>query len=95
MPEPFVHEGNMLDQYQVFVIHTGVTEAKEVKAVEISLATTRSTTTPWSRTPTCHVIAQAQALDAADPNPGYESFGDYGVDVEQFLFGGGARHAAA
>ena len=42
-----------------------------------------------------YVIAQAQALDAADPNPGYESFGDYGVDVEQFLFGGGARHAAA
>ena len=29
------------------------------------------------------VIAQAQALDA-DPNPGYESFGDYGVDVSQF-----------
>ena len=34
MPEPFVHEGNMLDQYQVFVIYD-VTEAKEVKAVEI------------------------------------------------------------
>ena len=34
------------------------------------------------------VIAQAQSMDAADPNPGYESFGDYGVDVEQFLFGG-------
>ena len=28
MPEPFVHEGNMLDQYQVFVIPTGVTEAR-------------------------------------------------------------------
>ena len=34
------------------------------------------------------VIAEAQAKDAADPNPGYESFGDYGVDVDQFLFGG-------
>ena len=27
-------------------------------------------------------------MDAADPNPGYESFGDYGVNVDQFLFGG-------
>ena len=35
-----------------------------------------------------YVISQAQAMDAADPNPGYESFGDYGVDVDQFLFGG-------
>jgi len=89
MPEPFVHEGNMLDQYQVFVIPTGVTEAKEVKAVEIrpgNNAVDHHALVAYTNEP--YVIAQAQALDAADPNPGYESFGDYGVDVEQFLFGG-------
>ena len=89
MPEPFVHEGNMLDQYQVFVIPTGVTEAKEVKAVEIrpgNNAVDHHALVAYTNVP--YVIAQAQALDAADPNPGYESFGDYGVDVEQFLFGG-------
>ena len=88
MPEPFIHEGNMVDQYQVFVIPTGFTEPTEIAAVEIR---------PGNNTVDHHaligytddpsIIAQAQALDAADPNLGYESFGDYGVDVEQFLFG--------
>ena len=89
MSEAFVHQGNMVDQYQVFVIPTGVSEAKEIRAVEIR---------PGNNVVDHHalvaytndaaVIAQALALDAADPNPGYESFGDYGVEVEQFLFGG-------
>ena len=89
MPEPFTHVGDMVDQYQVFVIPTGFTEPTEIAAVEIR---------PGNNTVDHHaligytdnpsIIAQAQALDAADPNPGYESFGDYGVDVEQFLFGG-------
>lgn len=89
MPEPFTHAGNMQDQYQVFVIPTGFTEPTEIAAVEVR---------PGNNTVDHHaligytddpsVIAQAQAFDAADPNPGYESFGDYGVPVEQFLFGG-------
>ena len=35
MPEPFMHEGNDQDQYQVFVIPTGFTEPTEIAAVEI------------------------------------------------------------
>ena len=89
MPEPFTHLGNMVDQYQVFVIPTGFTEPTEIAAVEIrpgNSTVDHHALIGYTDNPT--IIAQAQALDAADPNPGYESFGDYGVDVEQFLFGG-------
>ena len=89
MPEPFLHEGNMTDQYQVFVIPTGFTEPTEIAAVEVrpgNATVDHHALIGYTDNPS--VIAQAQALDAADPNPGYESFGDYGVDVSQFLFGG-------
>ena len=89
MPEPFTHVGNMQDQYQVFVIPTGFTEPTEIAAVEIrpgNSAVDHHALIGYTDNPS--VIAQAQSMDAADPNPGYESFGDYGVDVEQFLFGG-------
>ena len=89
MPEPFTHMGNMQDQYQVFVIPTGFTEPTEIAAVEIrpgNSAVDHHALIGYTDNPS--VIAQAQNMDAADPNPGYESFGDYGVNVEQFLFGG-------
>ena len=89
MSEAFVHQGNMVDQYQVFVIPTGVTETKEIRAVEIrpgNNVVDHHALVAYTNDPA--VIAQALAMDAADPNPGYESFGDYGVEVEQFLFGG-------
>lgn len=89
MSEAFVHQGNMVDQYQVFVIPTGVSEAKEIRAVEIrpgNNVVDHHALVAYTNDPA--VIAQALAMDAADPNPGYESFGDYGVEVEQFLFGG-------
>ena len=89
MPEPFMHEGNDQDQYQVFVIPTGFTEPTEIAAVEIrpgNAAVDHHALVGYTEDPS--VVAQAMAMDAADPNPGYESFGDYGVPVEQFLFGG-------
>ena len=89
MSEAFVHQGNMVDQYQVFVIPTGVSEAREIRAVEIrpgNNVVDHHALVAYTNDPA--VIAQALAMDAADPNPGYESFGDYGVEVEQFLFGG-------
>ena len=89
MPEPFVHQGDMEDQYQVFVIPTGVTETKEIRAVEVrpgNNSVDHHALIAYTNNPTA--VSQAQALDANDPAPGYESFGDYGVDVEQFLFGG-------
>ncbi len=89
MPEPFVHQGNMMDQYQVFVIPTGVTESTEVQAIEVrpgNNAVDHHALIAYTNNPSA--ISQAQSLDAADPAPGYESFGDYGVDVDEFLFGG-------
>ena len=79
MPEPFTHLGNMQDQYQVFVIPTGFTEPTEIAAVEIrpgNRAVDHHALIGYTDDPV--VIAEAQAKDAADPNPGYESFGDYG-----------------
>ena len=89
MPEPFTHLGDMNDQYQVFVIPTGFTEPTEISAVEIrpgNNSVDHHALVGYTEDPL--VIAQAMELDASDPNPGYESFGDYGVEVEQFLFGG-------
>lgn len=89
MPEPYLHGGDMQEQYQVFVLETGVTEEKEIRAVEIrpgNSAIAHHTLIAYTESPTS--IAGAEAMDAADPEPGYESFGDYGVNVEDFLFGG-------
>ncbi|MGB2190805.1 MAG: c-type cytochrome, partial [Flavobacteriales bacterium] len=35
MPEPYIHGGDMGEQYQVYVLETGVTEETEIRAVEI------------------------------------------------------------
>ena len=89
MEEAYVHSGDMLDQYQVFVLETGVSEETEIRAVEIrpgNSAIAHHTLIAYTESP--NSIAEAEAMDAADPAPGYESFGDYGVNVEDFLFGG-------
>jgi hypothetical protein len=89
MPEPYVHGGDMQEQYQVFVLETGVTEETEIQAVEIrpgNAAIAHHTLIAYTESPTA--ISGAEALDEADSEPGYESFGDYGVNVEDFLFGG-------
>ena len=89
MPEPYVHGGDMLDQYQVFVLETGVTEETEIRAVEVRPGNASiAHHTLIAYTESVNSIAAAEAMDAADPAPGYESFGDYGVNVEDFLFGG-------
>jgi len=91
MPEPYLHGGDMGEQYQVYVLETGVTEETEIRAVEIR---------PENRAIAHHAliaytesavsIADAEELDAETPEAGYESFGDYGVPVEDYLFGGWA-----
>lgn len=89
MPEPYLHGGDGTEQYQVFVIPTGVDEATEVRAVEIR---------PGNAVIDHHAligyvtnqnaINQAIYMDDQTEEPGYESFGDYGVEVEDDLFGG-------
>ena len=89
MPEPYVHGGDLEEQYQVFIIPTEITETKEIRAVELrpgNFNIAHHGLIGYTNNPTS--ISQAASLDAYDPAPGYESFGDYGVDVEEYLFGG-------
>jgi hypothetical protein len=89
MSQPYVHGGDGEEQYQVFVIPTGITETKEVKAVEIrpgnSLIAHHGLI---GYTHASGPISQAISMDDASPEPGYESFGAYGVTVQDDLFGG-------
>jgi hypothetical protein len=88
MPEPYLHEGDMTEQYQVFLLETGVTEETEIRAVEIitdNSAIAHHALLGYTDRPSS--ILKAEALDAADPEQGYEHFGDYGVNVEDHLFG--------
>jgi hypothetical protein len=91
MPEPYVHIGDGQEQYQVFVIPTGITETKEVKAVELrpdNSSIAHHGLIGYTTNPTS--ISQAIQMDENSEEPGYEAFGDYGVTVEDDLFGGWA-----
>ena len=89
MPEPYVHGGDMTDQYQVFILETGVTEEKFIEAVEIRPGNTEiAHHCILAYTEKESSIIAAEALDKADPDIGYESFGDHGVPVDDFTFGG-------
>ncbi|MEL6134443.1 MAG: T9SS type A sorting domain-containing protein, partial [Bacteroidota bacterium] len=80
--EAFVHQGNNTDQYQNFVLPTGLTENKILKAIELR---------PGNNKIVHHALfaldttGQAQTLDAQDPNYGYSGFGGFGVNkVEDY-----------
>ena len=90
MPSPYVHGGDMAEQYQVYVLETGVTEETEIRAVESARKTEPLPTTHYRLHRESTSISEAEALDAQTPEEGYESTGDYGVPVEDFLFGGWA-----
>jgi len=82
MEQAFEHQGTNTDGYQVFVLDPQLTQTEEVRAIEFRPGNTTI----------CHhaVIAmdttnQADILDAADPNYGYEMFGGFGFNpVEPF-----------
>ena len=91
MTEPYVHTGDGTEQYQVFVLPTGLTEEKEVRAVEIRPGNSNIAHHGLvGYTSNQNSINQAIALDDATEDPGYENFGSYGVIVEDDLFGGWA-----
>ena len=76
MAEDYFIEGNNQDDYRVFVLPTGLTEDKEIAAVEFR---------PGNGRAVHHVImgfetkGKAAALDAESEEYGYESFGSFGV----------------
>lgn len=77
MPEPFFLPRGR-ESYRCFVIDTGLTEDKMLEAVQVK---------PGDRQMVHHAIVfvdstgQAEKLDAADREPGYECFGGPGIDL--------------
>ena len=75
--ESYEHQGNMQDNYRVFVLPTGLTEDKEIAAVEVR---------PGNAKIVHHALiayddsGQGQALDDATPEYGYDGFGGFGVN---------------
>ncbi|HFA48190.1 MAG TPA: T9SS type A sorting domain-containing protein [Bacteroidetes bacterium] len=75
---PYVHEGDLTDQYQIIVLPTGLTEDKYVKAIEMR---------PGNKAIVHHALfavddtGEGQVLDAQTPEYGFPSFGDFGVET--------------
>ncbi len=76
MEEPYYIEGNNQDDYRVFVIPSGLTEDKEIAAVEFR---------PGNKRALHHALiayeldGDARAKDEETPEYGYEAFGGFGV----------------
>ncbi len=78
MAQSFIHQGGNKDEYRVFVLPTGLTEAKEIATVELRPGNTKilhHALLSYDDT------GEARALDAADPAYGYDGFGGFGVDA--------------
>ena len=85
MQAPFTHQGDLTDQYQVFVLPTDFDTDMTIRSLEVM---------PGNHAIAHHAIlgidisGTASALDAQDPDLGYESFGDFGFDAYENFFGG-------
>ena len=77
MAEPFEHVGGNVDEYRVFVLPTGLTEDKQISAVELR---------PGNAKILHHALISyddtgaARELDDADPGYGYDGFGGFNVE---------------
>ena len=84
MEEAYLHDGSNTDQYQVFVLETGLTEDVDVRAIEVR---------PDNKNICHHAIlavdttATGAALDALDPDYGYEEFGGFGFEPANGFWG--------
>ena len=84
MSEPYVHGGDMTDQYQVFVLPTAFDGDVSIRALEVL---------PGNHAVAHHAIlgldvsGTAAQMDDADPDPGYEGFGGFGFNALSSFFG--------
>jgi len=83
MDQAFEHEGNYTDMYKVFVLPTGLTEDKDIEAIEVR---------PDNKNICHHAIlgvdisGQAAQLDAATTDYGYTQFGGFGFNpIDNFF----------
>lgn len=83
LEQPFEHQGNNSDMYKVFVLPTGLTQDRDVEAIEVR---------PDNKDICHHAIlgvdntGQAAALDAATPEYGYTQFGGFGFNpIDNFF----------
>jgi len=77
MDQPYFHEGDWTDQYQVFVLPLDLDQERDVRAIEVR---------PGNASIAHHAIlaldttSTGELLDAGDPEYGYESFGGFGFN---------------
>jgi len=81
MAEAHTHPGDNKDSYYYFVLPTGLTEDKIVKAVEFRAGNTRIVHHALIFEDTEGIAAQT---DAETPEYGFESFGGFGEDNTEF-----------
>ncbi len=84
MAEDYLIKGNNQDDYRVFVIPTGLTEDKEIAAVEFRPGNTKAV---HHALLAYEVFGEAAAKDASTPGYGYEEFGGFGVTVQGTFIG--------
>lgn len=76
--EAYTHVGDNTDQYQIFVLPTGLTEDRVIKSIEFR---------PGNRSIVHHALlavddtGEARAMDEATPEYGYVGFGGWGVET--------------
>ena len=86
MSEAFPIRGDNRDEYRVFVLPTGLTEDRDIVALEFR---------PGNPSIVHHALfamdssGEARRLENEDTRPGYESFGGFGVPLRQGLSLGG------
>ncbi|MEL6988149.1 MAG: hypothetical protein AAGK97_09990, partial [Bacteroidota bacterium] len=84
--EAFEHYGGNKDEYRNFVIPTGLTEDKEVAAIEVRPGNTQIV---HHTLISYDVSGEARNLDAQDQKYGYDGFGGFGVaDAFNVMFPG-------
>ncbi|MEO1449708.1 MAG: T9SS type A sorting domain-containing protein [Bacteroidota bacterium] len=79
MAEDYFIEGNNQDDYRVFVLPTGLTEDKEIAAVEFRPGNSRAVHHALLAYET---HGAAAAMDSATAEYGYEAFGNFGVTTQ-------------
>jgi len=84
MSEDYFIEGNNTDDYRVFVLPTGLTEDKEIAAVEFRPGNTKAVHHALLAYET---NGAATEMDASTPEYGYEQFGSFGVQVQGNFIG--------